>query len=281
MKTRTIQAYQITNTVVDLIYKASFILPYGVERSIVEMLKNEESEIAQTTLTVLKENSDIAETEGLPLCQDCGAVVVFIEIGQSVLVEGSLTDAVNRGVEEAYRKFSLRKSIVFDPLRRNNTGTNAPAFIHADLVAGDSFTITVYLKGGGSENMSALRMFRPTDDPETIIDFIDDTVVAAGPNPCPPLFLGVGIGGTADVAMVNAKKAVLREVGTRHGDPMYADLEKRIEERLNATGVGPLGFGGRSTVVQVFIREAPTHIATLPVALNLNCHSLRYGTAEL
>jgi len=281
MKTRTIQAYLITNTVVDLIYKASFILPYGVEQRIGQMLKNEESELARTTLTVLKENSDIAAAEGLPLCQDCGAVIVFIEMGQSVLVEGSIRDAVNSGVEEAYRKFSLRKSIVADPLKRNNTGTNAPAFIHADLVEGDSFTITVYLKGGGSENMSALKMFRPTDSPEAIIDFIEDTVVAAGPNPCPPIFLGVGIGGTADVAMVNAKKAVLREAGTRHGDPAYADLEKRIEERLNATGVGPLGFGGRSTVAQVFIREAPTHIATLPVALNLNCHSLRYGTAEL
>ncbi|MBP7734976.1 MAG: fumarate hydratase [Spirochaetes bacterium] len=281
MKTRTLQSYQITNAVVDLIYKASFILPYGVERRIDEMLKNEDSELARTTLKILQENSDIAGTEGLPLCQDCGMAIVFIEIGQSVLVEGNLIAAVNSGVEEAYRKFSLRKSIVADPLKRQNTGTNAPAFIHTDLVEGDTFTITVYLKGGGSENMSALRMFRPTDAMEAIIDYIADTVVAAGPNPCPPLFLGVGIGGTADMAMANAKKAVLREVGTRHGDPVYADLEKRIEERLNATGVGPLGFGGRSTVAQVFIREAPTHIATLPVALNLNCHSLRYGTAEL
>ena len=195
-------------------------------------------------------------------------VIVFIEMGQAVLVEGSLTAAVNSGVEEAYRKFSLRKSIVADPLKRNNTGTNAPAFMHVDLVERDRFAITVYLKGGGSENMSALKMFRPTDPAEAVIDFIEETVVQAGPNPCPPLFLGVGIGGTADTAMLNAKMAVLREAGTRHTDPFYADLEQRIEERLNVTGVGPLGFGGRSTVGWVYIRESPTHIAMLPVALN-------------
>ncbi len=281
MKTRTIQAYQVSNAVMDLIYKASFGLPHGVEKRISGMLKSEESELARTTLSILQENNDLAGAEGLPLCQDCGMVIVFIEMGQAVVVEGSLSAAVNSGVEEAYRKFSLRKSVVADPLKRNNTGTNAPAILHVDLVEGDRFTITVYLKGGGSENMSALKMFRPTDPAEAIIDFIEDTVVQAGPNPCPPLFLGVGIGGTADTAMLNAKKAVLREAGTRHPDPFYADLEQRIEERLNATGLGPLGFGGTSTVGWVYIKEAPTHIAMLPVALNLNCHSLRFGTAEL
>ncbi len=281
MKTRTIQAYQISNAVVDLIYKASFNLPYAVEKRIDAMLKTEESELARTTLKILQENNGIAGAEGLPLCQDCGVVIVFIEIGQAVLVEGSITAAVNSGVEEAYKKFSLRKSIVADPLKRNNTGTNAPAFIHTDLTDGDRLSITVYLKGGGSENMSALKMFRPTDTAEAIIDFIEEIVVTAGPNPCPPLFLGVGIGGTADTAMLNAKKAVLREAGMRHPDPVYAGLEKRIEERLNATGVGPLGFGGRSTAAWVYIREAPTHIAMLPVALNMNCHSLRFGKAEL
>lgn len=281
MKTRTIQAYQISNAVVDLIYKASFSLPYAVEKRIDRMLKDEETDLARTTLKILRENNEIAAAEGLPLCQDCGMVIVFIEMGQAVLVEGSLTAAVNSGVEEAYRKFSLRRSIVADPLKRGNTGTNAPAFIHTDLVEGDGLSLTVYLKGGGSENMSALKMFRPTDSAEAIIDFIEETVVRAGPNPCPPLFLGVGIGGTADTAMVNAKKAVLREAGTRHPDPAYADLERRIEERLNGTGVGPLGFGGRSTAAWVYIKEAPTHIAMLPVALNLNCHSLRFGTVEL
>ena len=281
MKTRVIPAFRIANEVVDLIYKASFNLPYSVENRIHDMLESEDTELARTTLGLLRENNVIAGAEGLPLCQDCGMVIVFIEMGQAVLVDGSLTEAVNSGVAEAYRKFSLRKSIVADPLKRNNTGTNAPAIIHTDLVDGEGFSITVYLKGGGSENMSALRMFRPTDSVEAIIGYVEETVVKAGPNPCPPLFLGVGIGGSADTAMLNAKKAVLREAGTRHPDPFYADLEERIRERLNATGVGPLGFGGRSTAAWVYVREAPTHIAMLPVALNLNCHSLRYGTAEL
>lgn len=281
MNTRVIPAHQITNAIVDLIYKASFSLPYAVQKRIGEMADNEESDLAKTALRVLVENCAISAEEGLPLCQDCGIVIVFLEIGQQVLIDGGVADAVDRGVEEAYRRFYLRKSVVADPLKRANTGTNAPAVIHTDLTTGDRVTLTVYLKGGGSENMSSLRMFRPTDPEKAIINYIEDTVVKAGPNPCPPLFLGVGIGGTADTAMLNAKKAVLRGPGTRHPDPAYADLEARIEERLNRTGIGPLGFGGRNTVGGVFIREAPTHIAMLPVALNLNCHSLRYGTVEL
>ena len=281
MKTRIIPASQISKAVVDLIYRASFNLPNPVKESIEEMMESEKSDLAKTALHVLIENSSIAAAKGLPLCQDCGIVIVFLEIGQGVAVDGSINDAVNRGVEEAYSRFHLRKSVVADPLKRNNTGTNAPAVIHTELIEGDRFAVTVYLKGGGSENMSALKMFRPTDPADAIIDYIEEEVVKAGPNPCPPLFLGVGIGGTADTAMLNAKKAVLRGPGTRHRDPVYADLELRIEERLNRTGIGPLGFGGRSTVGGVFIKEAPTHIAMLPVALNMNCHSLRYGAAEL
>jgi fumarate hydratase subunit alpha len=281
MKTRIIPASRITETVVDLIYKASFSLTYSVEKRLDELLDSEDSGLARETLMVLKENSSIAAAEKLPLCQDCGIVIVFIEIGQGVVIDGGLDKAVNRGVEEAYRRFSLRKSLVADPLKRNNTGTNAPAMIHVDMTEGERLMITVYLKGGGSENMSALKMFRPTAGTDDIIDYIEKTVVSAGSNPCPPLFLGVGIGGTADMAMLNAKKAVLRGAGTRHPDPAYADLEERIEERLNRTGLGPLGFGGKSTAAGVFIREAPTHIAMLPVALNLNCHSLRFWTAEL
>ncbi len=281
MKTRILQAHQISKAVVDLIYKANFNLPRPVEKRIEEMMECEESDMAKTALQVLKENSSIAAAKGLPLCQDCGIVIVFLEIGQGITVDGSISGAVNQGVEEAYRTFNLRKSVVADPLKRNNTGTNAPAIIHTDLPDGDRLPITVSLKGGGSENMSALKMFRPTDSVDTIIDYIEESVVHAGPNPCPPLFLGVGIGGTADTAMLNAKKAVLRGPGSRHHDPAYADLEARIEERLNGTGIGPLGFGGRSTVAGVYIREAPTHIAMLPVALNMNCHSLRYGVAGL
>ncbi len=242
----------------------------------------ETEELAGMTLDIIIENAGIAKREKLPLCQDCGTVIVFLEIGQDVSIEGKpLYEAVNEGVETAYREHYLRKSIVGDPLRRANTGTNTPCAIHADIVPGDRITITVYLKGGGSENMTRLKMFNPTASVEEIIGFISSSVIEAGPNPCPPLFLGVGIGGTADTALVNAKKAVLRDPRNYHPDPFYADIEHRIEERLAAAGIGPLGFGGKSTAVKVFIKPAPTHIATLPVALNLNCHSLRYGTEVL
>lgn len=208
-------------------------------------------------------------------------VIVFVEIGSGVMIDGSLDEAVNRGVEEAYRACYLRKSIVGDPLRRSNTGTNAPAFIHIEHSGTGRLGLTVFLKGGGSENMSSLKMFRPTATEEMILDHIEQAVTDAGPNPCPPLFLGVGIGGTADTALLNSKKAVLRGPGTRHPDPFYAGLEDRIMERVNRTGIGPLGFGGRHTAAGVFIREAPTHIAMLPVALNMTCHSLRYRSIEL
>ncbi len=281
MTKRIIPAERIAESVRELVRRASFTLPPGAGSKISEMAEQEVSEAGRAVLRVLAENSEIAARERLPLCQDCGIVVVFMDIGENVSIEGSPVAAVNRGVEEAYRNDYLRKSVVSDPLRRVNTGTNTPAIIHAEIVEGDRVGLTVYLKGGGSENRSALRMFRPTDAPDAIIDFIEETVVDAGPDPCPPLFLGVGIGGTADTAMLNAKRAVLRGVGTRHRDPFYADLEGRIERRLNGTGVGPLGFGGHYTAAGVFIIAAPTHIASLPVGLNLNCHSLRYAGAEL
>jgi len=273
---------RIREKVISLIREASFELPVQVRDCFRRMRDAETSPVARVTLDVILENADIAASREIALCQDCGAVVVFLELGQDVCLEGpALEDAVNSGVEEAYRKYNLRKSIVGDPLRRTNTGTNTPSFIHTDIVAGDRVRISLYLKGGGSENMSSLRMFRPTDPDNAIIDYIEETVIEAGPNPCPPLFVGVGIGGPADVAMINAKRAVLRGAGTEHPDPYYRDLEKRILERLNATGVGPLGFGGGATAGGVFIKTAPAHIATLPVALNLNCHSFRYRTVEL
>ncbi|MBN2077722.1 MAG: fumarate hydratase [Spirochaetes bacterium] len=281
MKKKIISSGRLSETVVELVRRASFTLPGGVGALLGEMAEREVSEAGRAALAVLGENSAIAEREHLPLCQDCGVAIVFLDIGEKIAIEGNPVDAVNRGVEEAYRTHFLRKSLVDDPFRRRNTGTNTPAMIHAEFVPGERLGITVYLKGGGSENRSALRMFRPTDTPDAVIDYIAETVIAAGPDPCPPLFLGVGIGGTADTAMVNAKRAVLRGVGTRHPDPFYADLEVRIKSRLNDTGVGPLGFGGSTTAAEVYILAAPTHIATLPVALNLNCHSLRYAAAEL
>lgn len=275
---RTIHTDQIKKAIEELIYNANFITPPSVKNIFSAMRGAETADLAKETLQVLIENTEISERENLPLCQDCGSVIVFLEIGQDIIITGDyIYDAVNSAIAESYNKFYLRKSIVDDPLRRKNTGTNTPAFIHTDIVPGSKLSIDIILKGGGSENMSALKMFRPTDTVETIIDFIEHTVVSAGPNPCPPLFLGVGIGGTADAAMLNAKKALLRNPDEKNPDPYYSELEQKILERLNNTGVGPLGFGGRSTAAGVFIKPAPTHIASLPVALNLNCHSFRTG----
>ncbi|PKL18018.1 MAG: fumarate hydratase [Spirochaetae bacterium HGW-Spirochaetae-5] len=275
---RTIHTDQIKTAIEELIRSASFITPPEVKDIFADMRENETLPLASETLNILIENIDIAEKENIPLCQDCGSAILFLEIGQELEITGDyLYDAVNSAVADAYRNFYLRKSIVADPLRRVNTGTNTPAFIHTDIVPGNGLTIDLMLKGGGSENMSALRMFRPTESVEKIIDFIEDTVIAAGPNPCPPLFLGVGIGGTADTAMLNAKKALLKNPSEHHPDPYYRDLEIKILERVNKTGVGPMGFGGTNSAAVVHIKTAPAHIASLPVALNLNCHSLRKG----
>ena len=279
---RIIDTGEIGQLIVDLVHKASFSMPDDVYSTLAALEKNEQNPLARETLGVLLENSSIAREKELPLCQDCGSVIVFLEIGQDVSLNGQpLNLAVDSAVEQAYRTFYLRKSIVEDPLRRKNTGTNTPAFIHTEIVPGSELSVTVYLKGGGSENMTVLKMFRPTEPVEGIIDFIASAVRDAGPNPCPPVFLGVGIGGTADVALVNSKKAVLRGPGSEHPDPFYRDLESRIMERVNMTGVGPLGFGGGTTAAGVYIIAAPSHIATLPVALNMNCHSLRYRTAHI
>ena len=279
---RTINTSRIRETIIELIYEASFTLHHSTRNAFIQMRDDEESPLARETLDILLHNDEIATNEQVPLCQDCGSVTVFLEIGQQVSLEGdNIEECIQSGVAEAYEKYYLRRSIVGDPLQRVNTGTNTPAFVHVDLVQGDSIKVTVYLKGGGSENMSSLKMFRPTSTESEIIDYITQTVREAGPNPCPPLFIGIGIGGTSDIAMLNSKKAVLREPGSPHPIKYYADLENKILEAVNNTGVGPLGFGGKSTAVAVFIREAPTHIATLPVAVNLNCHFLRYMSAVI
>jgi len=279
---RIIHTDKIKIAIEELIRTASFITPPEIKSIFADMKKRETIPLASETLNILIENIDIAEKETIPLCQDCGSVIVFLEIGQELQIKGDyLYDAVNTAVAETYSKFYLRKSIVADPLRRVNTGTNTPASIHSDIVPGDGLTIDIILKGGGSENMSALKMFRPTDSVEKIIDFIEETVIAAGPNPCPPLFLGVGIGGTADAAMLNAKKVLLKSPLEHHPDPYYMDLELKILDRLNKTGVGPMGFGGTNSAAGVYIKDAPTHIASLPVALNLNCHSFRKGRIVL
>jgi len=279
---RTIHTDEIKKAVEDLIYKANFIAPPEIRNIFTEMKDRETLPLASETLKILTENMDIAAEHEIPLCQDCGSVIIFLETGQELEITGDyIYDAINSSVAESYKKFYLRKSIVSDPLRRKNTGTNTPAFIHTDIVPGNSLTINLMLKGGGSENMSSLKMFRPTDSTDIIIDYIIETVIAAGPNPCPPVFLGIGIGGTADIALLNAKKALLGDPLDHNPDSFYRDLELTILEKLNSTGVGPMGFGGRSTAAGVYIKAAPAHIASLPVALNLNCHSFRKGRITL
>lgn len=277
---RILNTEKISEALTAITREVNFTIRGDVLGSLESLRAKESSERAAAALDILIENAAVAADKSLPLCQDCGAAIVFLEIGQGVFLEGPpVADAVNMGIASAYENFYLRKSIVIDPLRRKNSGTNTPAFIHTEIVPGEAVKVTLLLKGGGSENMSALKMFMPTDSPEKIIDYIATAVKEAGPNSCPPIFLGIGIGGMADMAVLNSKLAVLR--GSPHSDEYYRALEEKILIRLNESGVGPLGLGGDSTCAGVFIKEAPAHIATLPVALNMNCHSLRYGSRVL
>lgn len=280
-KMKVVPAKKIQGIVEQLLFNANFQMPPGTVSLFQNMLNVETNELARTSMGILIENAEIAYSETLPLCQDCGMVIVFLEFGYRVTFESDVSQEIQNAVASVYEKNYLRKSIVRDPLRRTNTDTNTPAIIHTDITDGDECKVTVYLKGGGSENMTTLLMLKPTDTVDSIIGAIETAVIKAGPNPCPPLFLGIGIGGTADVAVLNSKKAVLRGIGSVHPDPFYQELELRIKERLNATNIGPLGFGGKNTIAEVYILPAPAHIASLPIALNMNCHSLRYWSATI
>lgn len=230
----------------------------------------------------LLENAGIASTEKVPVCQDTGYAVVFLEIGQDVhFIGGYIYDAVNEGVRIGYREGYLRKSIVGDPLKRENTGDNTPAVIHTKIVHGDKVKITVAPKGGGSENMSALKMLKPADGIAGLKKFVLDTVKSAGPNPCPPLVIGIGIGGTMEKAALLAKEALLRPVGQRHAKNDIANLEAELMAAVNDLGIGPQGLGGRITSLAVHIETYPAHIASLPVAVNLNCHAARHKSTEI
>ncbi len=243
----------------------------------------EESPLARQVLDQLLENAGIAGDERIPICQDCGTAVVFLEVGQDVhIVGGDLYGAVEEGVRQGYGQGYLRKSIVSQPFSaRVNTRDNTPAVIHAEIVKGDRLQITVMPKGGGSENMSRLAVLKPAEGRQGVIDFVVKAVDDAGSNPCPPVIVGVGIGGTADKAMILAKKALLRRVGEPNPEPEVAQLEREILERVNSLGIGPEGFGGRTTALAVNIEVFPTHIASLPVAVNLQCYAARHKTAAL
>ncbi len=279
---RELHVNQITEAVARLAEETNSFLGEDVCRRIALCREQEDWPIAGDILKKIEENIQIAGEGGLPLCQDTGMACVFLEVGQDVhLVGGNLEDAVNEGVRRGYTEGYLRKSVVRDPIRRGNTGDNTPAHIHTEIVPGDRVKIIVAPKGFGSENMSQIRMFPPSAGEEGVKDFIVRCVEEAGANPCPPIVVGVGIGGTFDRAALMAKQALLVPLDESHPDEYYAAMEEELLERINGLGIGPQGFGGRTTALAVKIRTYPTHIAGMPVAVNINCHVSRHGEVIL
>ena len=276
---REIRSSQIKDKVKELFLKANYHLDQELMHRLEEALKEETSPIGKSVLQMIIENNKIASSEEVPICQDTGLAVLFIELGQEVqIIDGDFAEAINQGVKEAYQEGYLRKSVVDDPVfERKNTKTNTPAIIYTDIVAGDKIKLLVMPKGFGSENMSTLGMLKPADGPEGIVNFIVETVKKAGPNPCPPTIIGVGIGGTADKAMVIAKKAIARKIGKHNQNEKYAAMEREALEKINNSGIGPAGLGGRTTTLVVHIDYLPTHIAGMPVAVNVCCHAARHA----
>lgn len=280
---REFDVSDVIEPVKKLCIEANTLLPPDVKKALLEAKERESSLVGAEILAQIAENIDIACSEKLAICQDTGFAVLFVEIGQDVhLAGGSLREALNEGVRQGYKEGYLRKSIVADPAgERINTNDNTPAIIHWDLVPGDKIKITIAPKGGGSENMSTVKMMKPADGLSGIKDFVVDWVQKAGGNPCPPVVVGVGIGGTFEHVAYLAKKALLRDIGSHHPDPKYAEAEAEILKRVNATGVGPMGLGGKVTALAVHIETYPCHIASMPVAVNVNCHAARHQSVIL
>ncbi len=278
---RTVTASAITDTVARLCIQANLKLPEDVSAALARSRRTEPWPLAKTTLDLLWDNMELADQRQLPICQDTGMACVFVELGQDVHIEGDFEQAVHEGVRRGYGEGYLRKSIVADPLRRVNTGDNTPAAITLRLVPGDGLSITVAPKGFGSENMSRLAMLKPADGVQGVKDFVIETVRLAGPNPCPPIILGIGIGGSFDKVAGLAKHALLRPIDRPDPDPFYAGLEQELLDEINALGIGPQGFGGRTTCLGLSIETAPTHVAGLPVAVNVSCHVTRRASAQL
>lgn len=275
---RIIKSEEITAAVRDMCIKANCHINSDIRGALESSLETEKSDVSRGVLKNLLQNAEIAHKKEVPICQDTGMAVFFIEIGNEIFVEGdTITDAVNKGVALGYTEGYLRKSVVADPLDRINTKDNTPAVIHYDFVKGDKLKITFAPKGFGSENKSALKMLNPSDGIEGVIDFVTETVRKAGANPCPPMVIGVGIGGTMDKAAQIAKKALTRDINIPNSKPFYAKLEKTLLERINKLGIGPQGMGGTTTALAVNIETYPTHIAGLPVAVNVNCHATRHA----
>lgn len=279
---KEIHISKITQKVKKLCIDANYYLGEDLQERLKESKENESFAPAKNILNIISENAEIAKNEERPMCQDTGMVVVFLEMGQEVqIVGGSLEDAINEGVRQGYHEGYLRKSVVSDPLERVNTKDNTPAVIYYDIVPGEDLKITVAPKGFGSENMSQLKMLKPSDGVEGVKDFVLKVVKEAGPNPCPPIVVGVGIGGTFDKSAFLAKKALMRSTSVRNENPFYAELEKELLEAINRLGIGPQGFGGKTTALAVNIETYATHIAGLPVAVNINCHATRHMEAHI
>lgn len=279
---REITSEEIAKAIESLCISSNCGLGEDVWRALREGLENEESPVGKEVLKEILENDRMAEEEKLPMCQDTGFTVVFVEMGQQVRITGGdFYEAINRGVGNGYRKGYLRKSVVGDPLRRNNTGDNSPAWLHIDIVPGDRLKISVMPKGAGSENMSTVKMLSPVEGVQGVKRFVLDWVRERGANACPPLVVGVGIGGTFEGVAKLAKKALLRPIGSKNPVPFYAEMEEELLKEINNLGLGPQGLGGSTTALAVHIETYPCHMASLPIAINLQCHVARHGTIIL
>jgi fumarate hydratase subunit alpha len=281
-KIKTIKTSDITENVARMSQEANFNLGKDVMDAFKKGYEQEVSATGKEILQIIMKNAEIAREEQVPMCQDCGYAVIFLELGQDVRIEGGdLYEAITEGVRQGYTKGYLRKSIVGHPLDRKNTGDNTPPVIHTKIVPGENLKITLAPKGGGSENMSAIKMMKPADGVEGVKNFVLEVAKNAGPNPCPPVIFGVGIGGTMEKAALIAKEALLRELGSKNPDPEMAKLEEELTERINNMGMGPQGLGGRTYALAVHINTYPAHIASLPVAVNINCHAARHKEVVL
>ena len=275
---RELDSKEITKAVKALVMDANFYIGDDMRQAIEKAEVKETSKTGKAILKMILKNQDVSRNEIMPMCQDTGVAVFFIEIGQHVhIINGNYEDAINEGVRQGYKEGYLRKSMVGDPvIERKNTGDNTPAVIHTRIVPGDKIKIIAAPKGGGSENMSEVKMMKAADGIEGVMDFVVDRVKKSGGNPCPPIIVGVGIGGDFEMSAILAKKSLLRKLGERNSNPKYAKVEEELLERINKLGIGPMGLGGKTTALEVFIEYMPCHIASMPVAVNLNCHVARH-----
>ncbi len=279
---RELDVETIIGAVRQMCIDSNCVLNDDIRGAIADAAKTEQSPIGKNVLESLLVNADIAKTKEMPICQDTGMMILFVEVGQELhITGGDLTEALNEGVRRGYRDGYLRKSVVQDPIRRGNTGDNTPAVIHYEIVPGEKLRITAMPKGFGSENMGGVKMLKPSQGVEGVIQFVLDTVKAAGPNPCPPTVVGVGIGGSMEKAAILSKKALTRSIDSSNPDPYYAELERELLEKINGLGVGAAGLGGDTTSLGVNIETFPTHIAGLPVAVTISCHVTRHRHCEL